>query len=311
MDKFREFLNSIGSEWKTGISIALAIILVFSLGNIAGSLTNINATPVDEAGQVVATDAPTQAPTAAPTTAAPATTAAPVTQAPVTQAPVADSQPADTATSAADTQAPSTGVPSTTEEIVALFNESAGKIKTTATKATRNYQDMRINKLDLPSALQSLADSAIEKYVKPDMTPQEYVGTEMVKEKYPVSGTDFASKLKPEYVESITCTDNGTEYVIEILMKDQMNPVYRGGEGLGSIFWTMNIDDIANNVPGLEKAELSYYDCKATAKIDKATGNMTYSYFDYSYDMIMDVKMVVSLHAEASMTVIEEYVIEY
>ncbi len=311
MYKIKEFLSSIPGEWKTGISIALAIILVFSMGNIAGSLTNINATPVEEAGvavdNTVATDAPTEAPTAAPT-AAP-TTEAPAA-APVTQAPAADTQPSDTASSAPAEQTTSDGAPATTEEIVALFNESANKVKTTAKKATRNYQDMRINKLEVPSALQSLCDSAIEKFVKPNMTPEVYEGA-LVAEKYPISGTDFASKLKPEYLESITCTDNGTEYVIDIKMKDQMNPVYRSGEGVGSIFWTMNIDDIANNVPGLEKAELSYYDCVATAKIDKATGNMTYSKFVYNFDMILDVKMVVSLHALASMTIDEEYVMEY
>lgn len=310
MNKFREFFDSIGSEWKTGISVALAIILVFSLGNVAGSLTNINAVPVDEAGaaveNTVATAAPTEAPTAAPT-AAP--TQAP-TAAPTTQAPVADTQPSDAATSAPAEQAPSTGAPATTEEIVALFNESANKIKTNATKATRNYQDMRINRLEVPSALQSLADGAIEKFVKPNMTPEVYVGAE-VAEKYPVSGTDFASKLKPEYLETITCTDNGTEYVIDIKMKDQVNPVYRSGEGVGSIFWTMNIDDIANNAPGFESCELSYYDCTATAKIDKATGNMTYSKFIYNFDMDVKIKMIVSLQAIASLTVDEEYVIEY
>ncbi len=307
MNKFREFLENIPGEWKTGLSIALAIILLFSMGNIAGSLTNINATPVDEAGEAVentvATDAPTEAPTAAPTTQAP-------TAAPTTQAPVADSQPADTATSAPAAQTPSSGAPATTEEIVALFNESANKVKTNAKKATRNYQDMRINKLEVPSALQALADGAIEKFVKPNMTPEVYEG-ELVAEKYPVSGTDFASKLKPEYLETITCTDNGTEYVIDIKMKDQMNPVYRSGEGVGSIFWTMNIDDIANNAPGFESAELSYYDCTATAKIDKATGNMTYSKFVYNFDMDIKIKMVVSLQAKASLTVDEEYVMEY
>ena len=311
MDKFREFLEGIESEWKTGLSIALAVILIFSMGNVAGSLTNINATPVNEESAAVdntadtqtPTEAPTQAPTAAPTTQAP-------TAAPTTQAPVADSQPADTATSAPAAQAPSTGAPATTEEIVALFNESANKIKTTAKKATRNYQDMRINKLEVPSALQSLCDTAIAKFVKPNMTPEVYEGA-LIAEKYPVSGTDFASKLKPEYLETITCTDNGTEYVIDIKMKDQQNPVYRSGEGVGSIFWTMNIDDIANNAPGFESAQLSYYDCTATAKIDKATGNMTYSKFLYYFDMNVKIKMVVSLQALASMSVEEEYTIEY
>lgn len=304
MNKIREFLESIPSEWKTGLSIALAIILVFSMGNIAGSLTNINATPVEEAGATADTSA-TEAPTAAPTTQAP-------TAAPTTQAPVANTQPADTATSAPAAQTPSTGAPATTEEIVALFNESANKVKTTAKKATRNYQDMKINKLEVASALQSIADAAVEKFVKPNMTPEVYEGA-LIAEKYPVSGTDFASKLKPEYLETITCTDNGTEYVIDIKMKDQMNPVYRSGEGVGSIFWTMNVEDIANNLPvgQMEKSDLSYYDCTATAKIDKATGNMTYSRFIYNFDMDLSIKMGLTLAAKASLTVDEEYVMEY
>ena len=304
MNKIREFLESIPSEWKTGLSIALAIILVFSMGNIAGSLTNINATPVEEAGAAADTSA-TEAPTAAPTTQAP-------TAAPTTQAPVANTQPADTATSAPAAQTPSTGAPATTEEIVALFNESANKVKTTAKKATRNYQDMKINKLEVASALQSIADAAVEKFVKPNMTPEVYEGA-LIAEKYPVSGTDFASKLKPEYLETITCTDNGTEYVIDIKMKDQMNPVYRSGEGVGSIFWTMNVEDIANNLPvgQMEKSDLSYYDCTATAKIDKATGNMTYSRFIYNFDMDLSIKMGLTLAAKASLTVDEEYVMEY
>ena len=311
MNYIKELWNSFDDAVTKGICIALSIIMIFSAGYITGASTSVvktsDAAPVTTTeGPAVQVDATT---TTAPTiTAAPeTTTAAPET----TTAPApSESTPADTQTTTA-APAPSTGAPTTPEEIVALFNESAGKIKTTAKRATRNYQDMKINKLEVPSALQSLADGAIAKYVKPNMTPEVYEGVDAVKEKYPVSGTDFASKLKVEYVDTITCTDNGTEYVIDIKMKDQMNPVYRSGEGVGSIFWTMNIDDIANNVPGLEKAELSYYDCKATAKIDKATGNMTYSYFDYDFDMNLDVKMVVSLHAGASMTVIEEYVIEY
>ena len=305
MNKFREFLESIPGEWKTGLSIALAIILVFSMGNIAGSLTNINATPVEEAGSAVENTVATDAPTAAPTTQAP-------TAAPTTQAPVADSQPADTATSAPAAQTPSTGAPATTEEIVALFNESANKVKTTAKKATRNYQDMRINSLEVPSALQSICDSAIEKFVKPNMTPEVYEG-ELVAEKYPVSGTDFASKLKPEYLETITCTDNGAEYVIDIKMKDQLNPVYRGGEGVGSIFWTMDPNSISENLPvgEVEKFDLFYHDCVATAKIDKATGNMTYSKFVYNFDMDFGIKLGLSLTAKASLTVDEEYVMEY
>lgn len=301
MDYFKDLWNGTDSAVRKGICIGLSVVLLFSTGYFAGSLTNIRgvnniAVSNNQSVQVDATVNNTTTTTAVPET--------------TTTAPAVDTS--TTAPSANDTStaAPSTGAPSSTEEIVALFNESANKIKTTAKQATRNYQDMQVTNLNIPGALKTIAESAMEKYAKPDMTPQVYVGAE-VAEKYPVSGTDFASKLKPEYVETITCTDNGTEYVIDIVMKDQLNPVYRGGEGVGSIFWTMNIDDIANNVPGLQKAELSYYDCTATAKIDKATGNMTYSKFDYNFDMNLEVKMIGTLQAGASMKVIEEYVIEY
>ncbi len=296
MNSLKEIWNSVEESTRKGICLGLAIIIVFASGNFVGSITKIS-TNGSIAGIQTAT--PVQQDTQTPAVNTVATTAAPVqTTAPAT-------------TQTTESAAPSTGSYTTPEEIVALFNESAGKIKTTATRATRNYQDMKINKLEVPSALQSLADGAIAKFVKPNMTPEVYEGTAAVAEKYPVSGTDFASKLKVEYLETITCTDNGSEYVIDIKMKDQMNPVYRSGEGVGSIFWTMNIEDIANNAPGFQGAELSYYNCTATAKIDKATGNMTYSKFDYNFDMDISIKVLATLNAKASMTVIEEYVIEY
>ena len=310
MGSFKDLWNSFDETFRKGLCIALSIIMVFSAGYIIGAATN---TSKSEAVEVVATTAAPETTTAAPetTTAAPQTTtaAAPETTTAAPEATTAaPSQEAPADTTAA---APSTGAPTTPEEIVALYNESAGKIKTTATRATRNYQDMKINSLEVPSALQSLADGAIEKFVKPNMEPQVYEGTEAVKEKYPVSGTDFASKLKVEYVDTITCTDNGTEYVIDIKMKDQQNPVYRSGEGVGSIFWTMNIDDIANNAPGFQSGELYYYNCTASVKIDKATGNMIYSKFNYNYTMDIVIKMLGTLNAKADMTVIEEYTIEY
>ena len=298
MDFLKELWESFEESTRKAICIGLTVILVFGTGNFLGSLTNISQPPVNaDAQQVVTTAAPVET-TAAPVTAAPETTTA---------------APAETTAAPAETTAApaATGSYSTPEEIVALFNESAGKIKTTAVRATRNYQDMKINKLEVPSALQSLCDTAIAKFVKPNMTPEVYEGTDMVKEKYPVSGTDFASKLKVEYVDTITCTDNGTEYVIDIKMKDQDNPVYRSGEGVGSIFWTMNIDDIAANAPGFQSATLKYYNCTATVKIDKATGNMIYSKFDYNFDMDISIKMLATLNALASMEVIEEYTIEY
>lgn len=307
MYKLKEFLESISNEFKTGLSIALALLIIFSLGNIAGSVTNINATPVSSNEEVVEDAAPEAE---APATEAPETQA-PVTQAPVTQAPAVDTPAAPAPDAAPEAQAPaapSTGAPATTGEIIALFNESANKIKTTATKATRNYQNMQVTKMELPSAMKALADSLMSKFLKPDMTPLEWTGADIA-EKYPVGGTDFVSKLTEADVASATCNDNGAEYEITINLNSDEDPVYKSGEGVNSVFWVVNKDDIANNVPGLESSKLVYHDCVVIAKIDKATGNMTYAKYNFNFDFDLVVKIFGNVFA--TINVEEEYAIAY
>lgn len=308
MNKIKEFLDSINSEFKTGLSIALAIILVFSLGNIAGSVTNINATPVGEVTESVQEAEATTAPTTAPTTAAPVTEAA-------TTAPTTASQPAgssETATTAPAQSAPSesTGAPASKGEILALFNESANKIKTNATKATRNYQDVKVLSVELPSALQGLADTLVEKFVNPDFTPLEWTGAD-IKENYPVGGTDYVSKLTEADLANATCNDNGTEYEVTLSINNQIDPPHDSGTGINAIFWVMNKEDISANVPGLQSCELNYHDCTVTAKIDKATGNMTYAKYNFYFDINVSVKMIATLNASVKILVDEEYVMAY
>lgn len=306
MNKIREFLDNISYEVKTGLSIAFAIIFIFSLGNIAGSLTNITAIPEEDASVVESVQDTTQAPeTVAPTTAAP------VTQAPTTAAPAPDStQPAgDTAgTTAAAT--PSTGAPATKGEILALFNESANKIKTNATKATRNYQDIRVENIVLPSALQSLGDTLVEKFVTPNFTPIEWTGADIA-ENYPVGGLDFVSKLTEADLADSTCTDNGTEYEVVLTLNPENDPVPDSGLKTNAIFWVMNPATIAENVPGMQSCSVVYHDCKVTAKIDKATGNMTYALYEFRFDIDVTIKVLATLNAGVDAAVDEEYVIAY
>lgn len=312
MNKIKEFLGSINSEFKTGLSIALAIILVFSLGNIAGSITNINATPVGEVADAVQTAQSTTAATTAPTTAS---TTVPTTATPTTAAPSADTtaptqSAAASQTTTAPQSAPSTGAPTAKGEILALFNESANKIKTNATKATRNYQDIQVVDLELPSVLQSLGDSLIEKFVTPDFTPLEWTGADIA-ENYPVGGTDYVSKLTEADLANATCTDNGTEYEVVLNINPQTDPTPDSGTGTNAIFWVMNKEDISANVPGLQSCTIDYHDCTVTAKIDKATGNMTYAKYNFYFDIAVSIKVLATLDAGVNVLVDEEYVMTY
>lgn len=306
MNKIKEFLGSISSEFKTGLSIALAIILVFSLGNIAGSVTNINAIPVGEVTESV------QATEGTTTPATTSTTAAPVTEAPTTTAPAVSQSAgsAETATTAPAQSTPSASAPAAKGEILALFNESANKIKTNASKATRNYQDVQVLEVELPSALQSLADTLVDKFVNPNFTPIEWTGAD-IKEHYPVGGTDYVSKLTEADLANATCNDNGTEYEITLNINNQIDPPHDSGTGINAIFWVMNKEDISANVPGLQSCELDYHDCTVTAKIDKATGNMTYAKYSFYFDINVSIKMLATLNASVKILVDEEYVIAY
>ncbi len=310
MNKIKEFFGNINEEVKTGLTIAFAIIFIFSLGNFAGSLTNITAIPEDSASVVESVENTTQAPvTVAPTTAAPVTEA-PTTAAPTTAVPTANDAAQTTAAPADTTAAPSTGAPATKGEILALFNESANKIKTGASKATRNYQDIRVENIELPSALQALGDTLVEKFVTPDFTPVEWTGADIA-EHYPVGGMDFVSKLTEADVADATCTDKGTEYEVVLTINPEDNPVPDSGVKTNAIFWVMNPEDISANVPGLQSCNLAYHDCKVTAKIDKATGNMTYAFYEFRFDIDVAIKVLATLNAGVDVAVDEEYVIAY
>lgn len=312
MKKIKEFFANINEEVKIGLTIAFAFIFIFSLGNIAGSLTNITAVPEEGESVVETVESTTAAPeTVAPTTAAPVTEA-PTTAAPTTAAPAVNDATQSTAAPADTTAvaAPSTGAPATKGEILALFNESANKIKTGASKATRNYQDIRVENIELPSALQALGDTLVEKFVTPDFTPVEWTGADIA-EHYPVGGHDFVSKLTEADVANATCTDNGTEYEVVLTINPEDNPVPDSGVKTNAIFWVMNPEDISANVPGLQSCNLAYHDCKVTAKIDKATGNMTYAFYEFRFDIDVAIKVLATLNAGVDVAVDEEYVIAY
>lgn len=302
--------NNLKSFFKDDImqalAIALVVIILFSTGNVLGSLMNVKtaeSTPEEPQTSATTTMAPT---TTAPTTAAP-TTAAPSGDSDTTAAPVAGNE--DTGDNSA---APSTGAPQTKAEIIAYFNESANKIKTDATKVVRNYEDLRHDeeKLVVPSALQSIGSNLISTFLKKDETPIEYGDNAAIIASYPVPGESWTSKLTEADVADATCVDNGSEYEITIKLNTSVDPAE--GTGVASAFEIIKTEDVMDAAGFVVQSfSAEYYDCVIKCKVDKATGHTTWSNYTSPILLKVEAKLFGTLHAEVGMTFEKDYTITY
>lgn len=262
---------------KKGLCIALAIIVLFGSGFFVGSLRNFNikVNVSSDVQQIVATNPP-------------------VTNATVTTAPAVAAPPADN-TATAPTSDPSTGsAPTSKEEIVALYNEAANKVKTEATKVTRNFKNTRYDKDQsvLPSALNSMASPMIEKYVTDDTTPVEYLTKEEIIENFPAPKQEYSSVLTANDVTDATCTDNGTEYEITLNLAPCVNPSY--GSGVGAACHIMETGAMTSNetvAKMIKKFDTTYEGCVIKCKIDKATKRVTWAnyYTPFKIDAVVNV----------------------
>ena len=300
-DFFENLTDSLGDELIKGIAIALCIVLLFSGGFFFGIVTS----PAKEDATVASVP---EASTAAPQTTAP-TTAAPQTTAPTTTAPAENSGSEEATTAAPEANSGE----KTTAEILALYNDSANKIKTNATKVVKNYEYRRMNEetLVMPGALKSLANTIIPKFMSDDTEPQIYDTPELIKEKFIVPGEDYTSKLTEADVVEATCTDNGTEYEIMIKVKDETNPV--PGTGVGAGFDVIETGDIANSEYGsmLQKFDCKYFNCVLKCKIDKASGNITWANYTTPLVMEMVVNMFGTHNVSCEISFEKDYTITY
>ncbi|MEE1321025.1 MAG: hypothetical protein UHM85_05765 [Acutalibacteraceae bacterium] len=298
----------LSEDLKLAISVALVAAVIVLGGNALG----IFGSKPEEAPQVEATVSQTAQATqqAAPQTTAPA----PSTTAPTTAAPAPSADAQTTAPSpSADTQttAPSASSEKTTAEILALFNESANRIKGEATKVVKNYEYRTVNTehLVVPDALQSTAEEMMTKFMGDDLEPIEYATAEEIAAEYMVPGQSYVSKLTEADVKEATCTDNGTEYEIKIVANDYANPT--AGVGVGAAFDVIETAEISQKTSMIEKFDSNYYNCFVRCKIDKATGKMTWS--NYTVSVIIDckAKIVKVFDVKCGMTFEKDYTITY
>ncbi len=199
---------------------------------------------------------------------------------------------------------------STIPEIVELFNTAVNKVKPEAVKVTKNYEKRTVNRLELPSALQSMSDTFINEVMKDDTEPIVYATKQEIRDNYMVPNQDYGSKLKASDVEKAVCKDNGKEYEIYILVKSQKNPT--AGSGVGSAFDVIESNELAEKAPAfLKEFTTEYYNCVVKVNIDKQSGRVIHA--NYSTPLIMNV--VVNLLGTHSVVVgvtfEKDYTIEY
>lgn len=201
--------------------------------------------------------------------------------------------------------------PETVEEIVAYFNLSANKIKPTAKKVVKNYEKRTVNedKLDIPDAIESTAKTMMTSLMKDDTEPIVYETREDITNEFLVPNQSYVSVLKPEYVESVSCTDKGGQYVIHIRLKDSKNPT--AGVGVGSVCDVIEANEVAEKASFIKKFTTEYNNCEVIATIDKETGNVTHIRYITPVVLALTVDMFGTHDGTVGFTFEKDYSITY
>lgn len=224
-----------------------------------------------------------------------------------------ESTQADT-TDVADGKADATekpGAPTAVADIVALFNESANKIKTDAVKVVKNYEKRTVNedKVSLPAGLESSAESLMKSFMGDDTEPIVYSTKEDIRNEYIVPGQSYVSKLQPSTVVKATCVDKGSTYEIYLKLKDQTNPT--AGNGVGAVCDVIETHEVAQKASFVKRFDTTYYNCEIKATIDKATGRMTHTNYKTPVVLNMTVNMFGTHEGSVGFTFEKDYSITY
>lgn len=302
--------NTPQPQEKNTLSLALKgialIIGLFILGNVIGSLTNIQrintlqtqvsfeettSTTLPPQTTVTTTEESTTVPT---TTEAPTTTTRPTTTAPTTTK---------------DT------TPDSKEEIVALFNNGANKVKKRAVKVVRNYENLRWDEdlSDYPRVLNLAYKPLINSWLVDHDTPVEYAkntgDSDLIKANFPVKGENWSSKLKVTDVADANISEKDGRYHISLDLTYCKNPAEN--TGVAAVMNAVTLADIQELVPEATKCDTEYYDCKVECIIEKASGNLVYVKYTQPMILNLTVERLAVHECVFALTIESEFEIEY
>lgn len=299
---------------KQAIAIALAVVILFAGGLGLVMRKNITAgfddDPDNQGGAPVAT---------APNAAVAGTSAPASATAPAQSTKPAEGGQTDTAAEnpTKPTAEPQNSSAMSVEEIVELYNTSVNRVKKEAKQINRNYNHVSIPEetLELPSAIQGIGKTAISTFVKPDDTVQKWTTADDFKLGFPVSGQNYSSHMTADMVESVTCTDKGDTYQIEIILKDDAITSPAKGEGYAGVFNTTTASTFENiSIPTVTFNEVRINGIygSISVTIDKKTETVKNITFRNTDIMYLNVKVAFST-LEAKMNMVQEanYTITY
>ncbi len=210
--------------------------------------------------------------------------------------------------------------PSTTAEIVEYFNKSVNKVKTSAKSIKHTNNDILIQKGSVfPSVINGVLKllGGADKFIGDTLAKENakfqattYTGAD-IKAKFPVEGESYASKLTTADVASATCTESNGVYTIVIkTVADAKSETAKHGSGHAPKAFNVTLPGIVNeNIPGVATsivgtAAMSYPSCKATIKVNAATGNVISADYDTYWTINFDkVGVVIPFLTTQSFTV--------
>lgn len=242
-----------------------------------------------------------------------AETTEPATEAETTEAPQTVTEKAEETTVEKDK------MPQTTEEIVALYNDSINRVKTESKAVVSNYtlntqtKDAEIsNKM-----LQNIANKLISANMGYDKKKANitYATPSQILDAFPVRGQKWSSHLTAADVTKATCTEKDGVYTVTLYLKPDTTPNIKSDQGhAGKAFSVITKDSIVDGAGSLgmsvieeDTIKLTFKDCRITAKIDKETGHVTDAnyYMDWTLALTaLGIDVAVSFGSEDDYSVI-------
>ncbi len=213
--------------------------------------------------------------------------------------------------STSDDAAATPAASSEVEQAISLYKEGWKKATTASSSITHTKTGAsNYNNIVEAGGLSSAAETLMGAFMK-SSEPNEAIDKSALP---PKSGVDSLSAAN---VKSVEIKEEGDLQVVKICLNDKANPT-AGDGGIGSavnVIEESQITEPISMVPGLSISNINvaYENVYVEFKVEKATGNMTYLYFDAPCVLSLNAKLaVVSIdNAKVGIECIDEYVIAY